>query len=834
MSGGGPSKKSDPANSAQAPTASCQFKRYVRPKPLEILNLQQEVNPVNPQTSYQVRRPRLGYPALLFTEFGPTKAFDLLMQDRTQVRAINEAQKNEAVPNINREYGWYDPDVVAVEIQVEVKTLGMDNLESAAALLSRSGAETALTQTPAANKGNFIHLYTTTRPLSEVDLGDPESLGEILNLDVKYMDVPVLRFAKTDPAWIDAVFKASAKEGSVLLPTARDIRITLTPIGRPDPNSAYFGAAWAQRGLPQSFDIRSVSSDERALFTHKVGEKLNPADVWRSIYLQADAFPTSNQTEQQKASGNAQQSPGDMVQRLAQAIGLDAKGMSLIAKPGQRAIFSAAKEIRNTLAPDNSSITFATKADLTNHWLSVLSLTLQRDWTWDALHVEAFEIQRRQKNTHDKIWTEWKRVGNIHLSNTLNVNALDLPGPDRGYTKLYFIDAIDPKKQASEHPDTLELEYKVAANFKTGQKPKNLPKILHLKNMTLPVTIPPVQIPKIISAGIALSPYKRSDDYSASEQRQRALWVEFEEPIAHEEDTYFARVLAYGPDPVITNDYIKDNPPIILPSGVPIIVPDEPGLPIDPEWIRAIFPDQAHDQAGMGIMQEMIPAQVTPGQAARHYLLPLPPGLNADSRELFGFFTYEFRVGHKDIWSTARGRYGAELRLAGVQHPAPELSCTAAFGQKTLDVFAPFAVPVHKGRSPNFIKTRENHEWQLETTLWALLYAQAHQADGQDFRNILLGEKPMELYFTRQANDGSPEGIPKDPLGSTLWERAEIQGMLRKWGLPPDAPLSVLVVEMLPTRDGGLNRPLSVNLGMERILRTSPLTVVEGVCCLDC
>ena len=55
----------------------------------------------------------------------------------------------------------------------------------------------------------------------------------------------------------------------------------------------------------------------------------------------------------------------------------------------------------------------------------------------------------------------------------------------------------------------------------------------------------------------------------------------------------------------------------------------------------------------------------------KHYLLPIPPGLHSESDELFGFFTYEFRVGHANIWSTAQGRFGRTLRATGIQHPAP-------------------------------------------------------------------------------------------------------------------------------------------------------------------
>ena len=53
--------------------------------------------------------------------------------------------------------------------------------------------------------------------------------------------------------------------------------------------------------------------------------------------------------------------------------------------------------------------------------------------------------------------------------------------------------------------------------------------------------------------------------------------------------------------------------------------------------------------------------------------------MNETSPELFGFFVYEVRLGHKaGRWCTAQGRFGPPLRVAGVQHPAPPLTCQAA------------------------------------------------------------------------------------------------------------------------------------------------------------
>lgn len=97
------------------------------------------------------------------------------------------------------------------------------------------------------------------------------------------------------------------------------------------------------------------------------------------------------------------------------------------------------------------------------------------------------------------------------------------------------------------------MSYTIEARFKEGHgEQHDDPESLEL---LLPVTTPPSQVPKIVSAGIALSPYMRNETYSATETRERHLWIEFEEPVKDPQDVYFARVLAIAPDQLITNIY---------------------------------------------------------------------------------------------------------------------------------------------------------------------------------------------------------------------------------------------------------------------------------------
>ena len=225
-----------------------------------------------------------------------------------------------------------------------------------------------------------------------------------------------------------------------------------------------------------------------------------------------------------------------------------------------------------------------------------------------------------------------------------------------------------------------------------------------------------------------------------------------------------------------------------------------------------------------------------------HYLLPLPPGLHANADEMFGFFTYEFRLGHyrdlkeeleakKMVWTTAQGRFGRPLRATGIQHPAPTLTCTVSRDENKLWVNAPYAVAVFDGRNVTADPPR--------TQLWCLLYAQARQADNLDSRNILLDDKQLDwrlevedvpdrnryleyddlkrktlkdLTIRNFKDDISyakfkgiykfaePEKANKDATkrGTVAWSNTEVAQLLDLFGLPEDSPLSVLVVEFLP------------------------------------
>jgi hypothetical protein len=295
----------------------------------------------------------------------------------------------------------------------------------------------------------------------------------------------------------------------------------------------------------------------------------------------------------------------------------------------------------------------------------------------------------------------------------------------------------------------------------------------------------------------------------------------------------------------------------------------EPALPIDPEAIRMITAGQSSDQSGLQAMTQMVPATTVGGKADNvHFLLPLPPGIPAEALDLFGFWTYEFRVGHANLWSTAQGRYGRPLRVTGVQHPAPHLICVPNRNKSALTVSAPYATTVYNG-----VRVYNIELGDPQTKLWFMLYAQVMRADGAVWRNVLIGREegklmppsaPILLQATPDLNSkllmdpstlsSSTPGpataqavvhsVNREPRGSATFLQATIAAALKQLGLPLNSALSVLAVEILPgplstrrldvagaapTHTSG-DDPLGIGLGTRRILRTSPLASVPPIC----
>lgn len=881
ISGGGPLLSDTPLNLAPSPETSVSFKRYVNPallrveKPLEIKNNERTyfnaINEAETQfdasPSFEIRRPLLEYPAVVFTN-----KYQSLGQDPIAML------KNLAFEDDILKPALPDPDVQKVKVRVEVKSLRMDTQ------LSQKGDD------------SYITLYETNRQF-------PEAFDGVLNIPMEFIDVPVLNLGEPanpflrDDLLIDAI---NSMEGLVL-PTGRHIRISLKAVAESEgaPES-YFGIIDDEEdkdsryGKNLQFMLYKEPSEELDLL--QPFEDVAPV---QALFLKPDSVPTIKENVfKALLRRDSEESQSGVVERLADALGVRAKGLTLVAPKGERIVFGCNSRIRHTLAPDGSSITFATKADLYNHWVATLSYKLNRDWAWDSLEDVAFVIEREYKFRKDS--NSETRVnsylGDIEVKHTVSFEALQADSFDRvnrNYTRIIYIDALDPKNELKRNngelrfPDELWAEYKIKPKVKVGHPE---PEIIETDQLTLPTVLPPAQIPKLVSVGIAFSPYERAEDYSSTEARKRYLWVEFDKPVENPDDTYYCRMLANAPDQLLASNEWDQ-----------LVPPEEAPISLDPELTRKIIPGQSDDKAGIDAMQPMQKST----DSDTHYILPIPPGMHPESPELFGFFTYEFRVGHghwpdreDNLWSTAQGRYGRPLRVTGIQHPAPTLLCSLDRNKNHMYVSAPFAKAVHNGANVTSKPPR--------TSLWALVYAQVFQADGRDHRNILLGEIEMkigvsvntdpkrlkeindltqQIYFKPTIGDyttGSVSLNPnliktgnliasikdKQPIGTAVVTSEDIAEKLISLGLPEDSPLSVLVVEVFgnitnihdhiaqtrsyrnaqmsdrvseslkakraETHTAAEIRPLSRGLGHFRILRTSPLTKVPFVCCPTC
>lgn len=879
LSGGGPAPDAAPTLESPSAIGRTPFQRYVSPNQPCLINLPVNSDANSDPNNLSVGRPLLGYPAVVYTgKYGDP------------IPRLVQASKDFAGKEA---FGIADPDVDRIQIIVEVETLKLDNL------LSASGKE------------NYVHLYTTERSFPAI--GDEDDYAATLEIPVVYKDVKVLHTG--DETNVEDDFNLADDIDNldeIVLPTARRVRLTLRAVcEEKDENEKYYGLLNpanpdldSRYGHVVEISLYRESADETDLFVDSA-----PSQRLQGIFLQPDAPPVYDGKFQTFFFGKEVQQAPDMVQRLAKQLDLENTGLTLVAPKGERVQFGCSSRVRHTLSPDNSSLTFSSKGDLANHWLCCIQLTIDRDWTWNALQDQSFVIERTLRFTDDDpaTETELKTVGDIEVRRTASFESLH--NPKRNYTRLVFIDAVEPKNERTQlgnpqeprFPDTIEVSYAITTLFKADHADeKDDDEAL---DITLPMTTPPSQVPKIASAGIALSPYVRNEKYSATEPRRRFLWVEFEETIHDPNDTYFARMLAYAPDQLISN-----NHPELLAA------PKEPALPIPPEETRVIIPDATNDLAGLTAMQPMTKAN----DSERHYILPLPPGLHADADELFGFFTYEFRVGHyrnrdtqEMAWCTAQGRFGRRLKATGIQHPAPTLTCAVNRDEKKLWVVAPYAVAVFDGKNVTADPPR--------TQLWCLLYAQVRQADNKDFRNVLLDDKQLDWRVQVETDPAVNPFLKYDDLqlkalrnvtlknvkseisyvtlnqayklvendktnkdakkyGTVIWSNDEIAQWLILFGLPEDAPLSVLVVEILPQvtnifehvsvdkpevnanvqatvqqdlpsaafasrrramiqleRDAQQGpSPLSDELGHHRILRTSPLTEVPFVCCPTC
>jgi hypothetical protein len=102
--------------------------------------------------------------------------------------------------------------------------------------------------------------------------------------------------------------------------------------------------------------------------------------------------------------------------------------------------------------------------------------------------------------------------------------------------------------RAGRLPAELTLSYRLEAQFASPSVQADPPPTV---SVTLPITTPPSQVAKLVSAGIALSPYVRSPITPEPDRAAARFGIEFDTPVQNPRDTNFARLLALAPDPVL-------------------------------------------------------------------------------------------------------------------------------------------------------------------------------------------------------------------------------------------------------------------------------------------
>jgi hypothetical protein len=792
LTGGGPNSSDSSTNPALAPIGRCHFVRHLPPKAL-----------VTSQTPAPAAITRGTFPAVpsQVPVPDPTQAIQTITVQRPRL-GYPEAIFAGVSPTT---FAGASLDALIAEALANHSTLNVPDPDVdrfAITVEARMPAHDAGTPglLPDMTDGLYRVVYRVEFPFNAT-VADPDP-SVTINLD--YEDIHQI----SDLATFTPVGT------TITVPTARDIRIRLQALCQPRPN--YYADAEPPVGLVTDFVVRKEATAESALFP------VDPVSQVKAIYLQ----PSDN-----------------MVQLLAQALDLKADNLVFTGMPGTRTVFACSQALRHTLASDYSSITFANQPEFLNHWIVALEFDLDRDWTWDGFAEPAFTIRPTGSSGSPGTVSYLPTVSQLALGDLTTA-------PDRSTARVIFFDAVEPKPALGDFPSELNPQWNVQCNFPSAQQ------FLQLYTTRLPITVPPAQTPKIAATGIALSPFQHDSTYSSTDPRQRFLWIEFDKPVADPEDIYFARVLGSGPDPLLSVD--------LIPS--PLAEPVPPPLPIDPELIRVISPGESDDAAGIDAMTQLIPA--TSHTKGLHYLLPLPPGISSEALELFSFWTYEFRVGHKyDLgkdsggmeqfrWSTAQGRFGAPLIVAGVQHPAPHLVCAVQHTPKAILVSAPYATAVDNG-----VRFVDTYFGDPRTEIVVMLYAQVMQIDGQSWRNILLTHRVLVPEIPEQ-NLGEffvrPTPRTRDLIGTTVFSEKHVESILSQLRLSKLTELSVLAVELLPGDDLGKsdsrrrgnlrsqelqteyssvavadptgNDALGSDLGNRRILRTSPLTPVPAIC----
>ena len=871
LTGGGP-LPTDPSP-ADAGITTLNFRRFVPPKKVKF------AKPTSDGSGNQiltVDRPAINYPEMVFAGAADQATLDALL-------AITPPQPPAGTPPPANpapfQAAVLDPDVSTLEIIVEAQAPTHDTGTQC------SLADANTPPAPSNLDGTFRVVYTWQ--VSFPPIATPVAL---------VASTPIqLTLKPTIMNQIDNPTLPSSSTPTVLpIPTGRNIRLRLRGLGNEDSNNLYFGNSIARTGLISDLRLRfEAPSETGVIAAGNLDQQMqgyylrnldNSSQQLTVANAAIEAIQAGGGTWSKQALQNLQstltQPATQPIELLASALELQVNGLTLSAAPGQRILFGAQSSLRHTVPQDRSSITFSSNKDLINHWIVVQQLTLDRDWTWSGLAQSGpgqigFTFIGATAPAPGEVvppQPTLEFLGQINLPTVVSTLATQQGAPgQRDTTKIIFFSTIDSTVDSRATPPVFptptEGFYQLQATL-TGNP--TTPVQLWSGNIMVPITAPPHQVPQIVSAGIAESPYIAAPDYSSTTQRQRALWLEFDQPPQDPNDAYFVRVMNYGPDPLLISN------PTDLPSS------DDTPIPLDPEPIRTITPDSSNDDAGLAAMTQLVAS----GSSKVHFMVPLPGTVSRSDLQLFGFWTYEIRCGHTQ-WSTAQGRFGRPFRVAGVQHPCPPLTAnverivavpsTGGPSQPCICATADLAQTVLNGSSLTL-------PFAPQTQIWFLLYAQLRRADGAAYRNLLLGKlqglppSPNSIGVFQQQSQSIP--------ATACFAQALVDDILAVLRLPANTSLSVLAVELfnaeslvirenlagaeisatlsaeqarslpmdmsalaklrvgliasatgtleqpqqLQAQATAINDPLGQELGSQRILRVSPLTQVRAVC----
>ncbi|MGB5985742.1 MAG: hypothetical protein WBG37_10585 [Desulfobacterales bacterium] len=756
--GGGPAVDHDAVRSGEAPVAFLHMKRHLPPKRPEIRK--PVTNPDGSVGKIPIYRPVLGYPEAVFAA-GSTARADLLQQHANNddlvaaaIAAGGTAEDANTTPPFIR-----DPDTPYLRIRVLLRPPTYD---------------------PAADEDGWIEWYETSRAF-------PSDPNQAMELAIDWQDA-------ADYHDLDISGQLGADgtvSGDVPLVRARDVRLKIYAVG--GNNLSYFASEKARIGDTDSIDLHTLAKAESDLLT-----TLPISDQLRSVFLRPDPVGERAETHSIVAQND---SSWALVDRLALAADLTADDAVLMGRPGERVAFGCAG-LTYYAAPDATSIEFAEPGELAGQWINIVQAVVNRDWTWRGSGSPTVRVKRKVllPGAPGDV-PQSLDVGEIELMHTINVQARR--NPERGFTRLIFIDALPPAMGSDNLPYEIDVTYEMKIALKANSVAQSV-------STHLPVVTPPIQVPKVMAAGLALTPYQTGEDYTRTESRTKRLWLEFDLPPQDSRDGYFVRVVHRTPDPMLMPNYEPvADPPALDP------------IALDPEWVRVITPGQVQDLAGLSAMQQLEPADNSKTQ----FLVPLPPNTDPASPELFSFYTYEIRVGHgagapmDPFWSTAQARFGEPLVLEGVQHPPPELACSVFYGARgRITARAPYAVP--------YLGQKRVAPDKANTQIWFILYARIMQADGESWRNVQIDLK---------------KGHREKQIGNALiapharadWTAEEIKDALTLADLDLKTALTMLAAELMPEPNGSFIDPLGGDLGQVRVLRTSPLMNAERSCCIS-